>query len=167
MPAAVRLALIIVLATAGTAAADPLWDAELRLGYGVALGGGGEMTSTRPTPLTISALGSFLLREDPALSAYGGLVVETLDRNSVGGLAGFKIRPGNTGTRLMAGGVAMSKPKTLWGASAGGGYCGHASTGIAMCGDVMLTSFFAGTDLAPGHTVTQVQLELGVVFDAL
>jgi hypothetical protein len=167
MRGAVRLALIIVLATAGTAAADPLWDAELRLGYGVALGGGGEMTSTRATPLTISAIGSFLLRDDPALSAYGGLVVETLDRNSVGGLAGFKLRPGHGNVRLMAGGVAMSKPKTLWGASAGGGYCGHASPGFAMCGDVMLTSFFAGTDLAPGHTVTQIQLQLGLVFDAL
>lgn len=162
-----RLALIIVVASAGIASADPLWDAELRLGYGVALGGGGEMTTTRPTPLTVSALGSFLLREDPALSAYGGLVVETLDRNSVGGLAGFKLRPGHGNVRLMAGGEALSRPKTLWGASAGAGYCGHASTGVAMCGDVMLTSFFFGTDLAPGHTVTQFQLQLGVVFDAL
>ena len=35
-----------------------------------------------------------------------------------------------------------------------------------ICGDVQLTTFFAGTDLAKDHTVTEVQLGFGVVFDA-
>jgi hypothetical protein len=149
------------------ASAEPLWDAELRLGYGLALSGNGQMTTARTTPLTIAAVGSYLLREDPALSAYGGLVVETLDRNSLGGLAGVKVAPAHSHLRLMAGGIALARPRTLWGTSASGGVCGRAAPGIAMCGDVVLTGYFAGTDLAPGHTVTQVQLQLGVVFDAL
>jgi len=161
------LALACLVVLLRTASAEPLWDAELRLGYGLALSGSGQMSTTRATPLTIAAVGSFLLREDPALSAYGGFVVETLDRNSLGALAGVKIAPPHSHLRLMAGGIALARPRTLWGADASGGLCGRAAPGIAMCGDVVLTSYFAGTDLAPGHTVTEVQLQLGVVFDAL
>ena len=71
------------------------------MGYGVAMGGGGGMTSTRATPLTLGALGSVAVNDDPKLSGYGGLVVETLDRNSVGTLFGVKLTPDDGKLRLI------------------------------------------------------------------
>lgn len=157
----------LVLAASPPARADevpPLWEAELRLGYGVALGGSGDMTSSRTSPLTITALGAVAIDADPPLSAFGGLVVETLDRNSVGGTAGVRLGLGPL--RLAGGGTVLIAPDTLWGATASTGACRRVAKRLAACGDVVLTSFFAGGDLAPGHTVTQVQAVLGMVFDA-
>jgi len=162
----VRYLLVLVL-LCSRVGADPLWDAELRLGYGVAVGGGGGMTSTRPTPLTVAGLGSMVFDDEPRLSGYGGVTVETLDRNSIGTLFGVKIAPEGSHLRLSGGGTWVVAPKTLWGATASGGACGHVSRGTGLCGDVVLTSYLAGTDLAKGRTVTQVQLAIGLVFDAL
>ena len=159
--------LLVILALCSDVGADPLWDAEVRLGYGVAVGGGGGMSSTRPTPLSLAAIGSMLVNEEPALSGYGGVVVETLDRNSIGMLAGVKLAPDGSHLRLMGGGTWVFAPLTLWGATASGGGCGHVSHGMGMCGDLLITSYFAGTDLVKGRTVTQVQLAVSMVFDAL
>ncbi len=159
------LVVLAVLAGAASAAADPLWEAELRMGYGVALGGGGGMTSARPTPLTLAATAAVAVVEEPAISSFGGLTVETLDRNSVGVVFGVRLAPRSSPVRLTAGGTWVFAPYTLWGATASGGLC-RRSRGIGVCGDVQLTSYLAGTDLAAGHTVTQVQLVLGIVFDA-
>ena len=147
--------------------ADPLWDAEVRVGYGVAVGGSGAMTSTRPTPLTLAALGSIAIVEEPAVSAYGGLIVETIDRNAAGTMFGFKLRPHDSRVRLAIGGAWIFAPYKLWGATASGGMCGHQSPSLSVCGHVQLTTYVGGTDLAPGHTVTQAQLVIGLVFDAL
>ncbi|HUJ57884.1 MAG TPA: hypothetical protein VLX92_05315 [Kofleriaceae bacterium] len=157
-----------VLVLCAQASADPLWDAEVRLGYGVAMGGGGGMTSTRASPLSIAALGSVAFDDDPHLSGYGGATFETLDRNSIGTLFGVKLQPHDSMLRFTGGGTWIFAPYTLWGATASAGACHHkAGGGLGLCGDVLLTSYFAGTDLAPHHTVTQLQLTLGVVFDAL
>lgn len=166
MPRRVR-SLLLILAWCSRVGADPLWDAEVRLGYGVAVGGGGGMTSTRPTPLSIAAIGSVLVNEEPALSGYGGLTVETLDRNSIGVLGGVKLSPQGSPLRLMGGGTWVFAPLTLWGVTASGGACGHVSRGMGMCGDLLVTGYFAGTDLEKGRTVTQVQLAVSMVFDAL
>ncbi len=154
-----------VLALLGsTASADPLWDAELRIGYGVATGGSG-MTTTRPTPLTITALTHIAVEDDPPLAGYGGVTVETLDRNSVGAVFGVKLAAGKH-LRLAGGGTYIVAPYTLWGATASAGACGHATSAMSACGDLQLTTYFAGSDLADGHTVTQLQLVFGIVFDA-
>jgi hypothetical protein len=34
-----------------------------------------------------------------------------------------------------------------------------------VCGDAQVTAYFAGTDLAPGHTVLQAQLVIGFAFE--
>jgi len=131
VPSRVRT-LLLILALCSRVGADPLWDAEVRLGYGVAVGGGGGMTSTRPTPLSIAVLGSVLVNEEPMLSGYGGLTVETLDRNSIGVLGGVKLVPQGSPLRLMGGGTWVFAPLTLWGATASGGACGHVSHGMGM-----------------------------------
>ena len=118
------------------------------MGYGVAMGGGGGMTSTRATPLTLGALGSVAVNDDPKLSGYGGLVVETLDRNSVGTLFGVKLTPDDGKLRLMGGGTWIMAPRTLWGATASGGVCRHVAHGMGACGDLLLTAYLAGTDLS-------------------
>ena len=158
--------LLLLVLLCSRVGADPLWDAEVRLGYGVAVGGGGGMTSTRATPLTIAALGSVAVEEEPHLSAYGGITAETLDRSSVGALAGVKLAP-TAHVRLTGGGAWIAAPYTLWGATGSIGTCGHMSRGMGLCGDVLLTSYFSGSDLPKGRSVTQFQLALGMVFDAL
>ena len=143
----------------------PIYEAELRLGYGIAVGGGGGMTSTRPTPLTIAGTGSVAINDQPHLAAYGGATLETLDRNAVGAITGIRLAPNRT-LRLAAGAEYIFAPYTLWGATGSVGAC-HGFGRLAMCADLQLTAYFAGTDLADGRTVTHVQGVLGMVFDAL
>jgi hypothetical protein len=51
--------------------------------------------------------------------------------------------------------------------TASGGACKRMSRLLNLCGDAQLTAYFAGSDLADGRTVTQFQLVLGALFDAL
>ncbi len=148
------------------AAADSLWQAEVRAGYGIAVGGSGARMSTRATPLTLAAIASFAFNEEPPLWGYGGLIVETLDRNAAGVVFGVRVSPRDS-LRLSVGGTWLVAPYTLFGVTASAGSCRRALPHADVCGDVQLTEYIAGSDLAEGHTVTQVQLVVGVVFDAL
>jgi hypothetical protein len=181
------LAMMILIGTAGTAAADepkkdskapvkekeleplpPLYSIELRFGKGIEMGGSGEMTTTRGTPLNVSAIVAIAINESPWINAYGGMSAEIVDRNAVGAVAGVQLPVRGTGIRVSAGGTYMFSPFTLWGASAAVGGCTRGKFGqLGLCGDVELTSFFAGTDLADGKMVTQIQVRMGVTFDAL
>ncbi|MBC7978650.1 MAG: hypothetical protein H7138_27000, partial [Myxococcales bacterium] len=58
-------------------------------------------------------------------------------------------------------------PDSLLGATASGGLCRRQTRSIGLCGDLQVTAYFAGGDLAEGRTVTQIQLVLGAVFDVL
>ena len=147
--------------------APPLWSVELSFGKGVEMGGGGEMTTTRGGPLTVSATVAIAIRDEPWLNAYGGMVAELIDRNAVGAAAGIQLPVHGTPLRLSGGATYMFSPFTLWGASAAVGGCARKLGQLKLCGDVELTAFFAGTDLAEGRTITQVQVKLGVAFDAL
>lgn len=160
------LAPLAPLGASRPAAADPLWGAEVRAGYGVSLSGSGAGMSTRPTPLTLVAIASFAFNEEPPLAGYGGLLVETLDRNAVGTVFGVTLSPHDSRLRLSAGGSTLVAPYTLWGATASAGACMHATSQTRLCGDLQLTAYFAGSDLADGHTVTQMQFVVGMVFDA-
>lgn len=148
------------------ARAEPLVEAGLGLGWGLALGGGAGQMTTKLTALTLQATGSIAIEEDPRLAGFGGLVVETLGRSAVGGMLGARLHPGAGQLRLAGGATILAAPYTLYGAFASGGTC-TGGKAIRYCGDLQLTSFFAGSDLADGHTVTQVQLVAGAVFDAL
>jgi hypothetical protein len=159
--------IVLVATLSDSAAGEPLWQAELRLGYGIAVGGNGARMSTRPTPLTVAADVVFAVNDDPPLSGYGGLVLETLDRNAVGSVFGVQLRPHGSRLRFTGGGVWLVAPYMLFGATASGGACMRAVGLLQVCGDVQLTAYVAGDDLADGRTVTQAQLMLGLVFDAL
>ena len=161
----VRSLLFLVLCTT-TAAAEPLGEAEVRFGYGLSIAGRGEMTSRRASPLTITATGSVRTSYEPPLAVYGGLVVETLDRTSAGGVAGIRLQPQGAWWRLAAGGVAIVAPETLWGPSVSGGVCKRTSSSTRLCADAQLTAYFGGDDLAEGQVVTHVQLVGSVVVDA-
>jgi hypothetical protein len=161
------LAALAALRPGVIAAADPLWQAEARAGYGIAMGGSGSGMSTRATPLTLAAIVAFAFQDDPPLAGYGGLLVETLDRNAVGTMFGVTLAPHGSRLRLSGGGAWLIAPYSLIGATASGGMCLRQTSRLGLCGDVQLTAYFAGSDLADGHTVTQAQLVFGVVFDAL
>jgi hypothetical protein len=165
----IALALLIPAAALAprVSAADALWEAELRAGYGISVGGAGEQMSARATPLTLEATVAFAVNEDPPLSGYGGLTVETLDRNSVGTVGGIILTPHDSHLRLAAGGVYIFAPYTLWGASASLGLCFPMTPRTKLCGAVEATAYFAGSDLPDGRTVTDGKLVLGVGFDAL
>lgn len=158
---------LLLSATAHASPADEtLGEAELRLGYGIAVGGGeGGMTTKRPTPLTITALGAIATSDEPHTSAFGGFVIETLDRSSVGVTAGVRLQP-TRAIRLAAGGTWMFAPYTLWGATGSVGACARGKAKLGLCGDVQLTTYFAGTDLTDGRATTQIQAVVGMTFDA-
>ncbi|CAN5569432.1 hypothetical protein BH11MYX1_BH11MYX1_41970 [soil metagenome] len=175
-----RLALVTMLLVAGTAHADPvtvyapaatttpprssLWNAEMRLGYGVQITSGDGMTAPRSAPLTIEADAAFLLQDQPRLFGYAGGIAETLDRSAIGGSGGVELEQGPM--RMRGGAVYFFAPYTLFGVTASAGGCRHVgSGGTRACLDLALTEYFAGTDLVKGHATTQVQLVFGMVFD--
>jgi hypothetical protein len=158
---------MIILLTSTTAAhADSLWEAEVRAGYGIAVGGNGDMVAARSSPLTLAATASIAVNEDPLLFGFGGVSIETLDRGSIGALGGIRLQSASSPLRFATGGSYVFAPKTMWGAFASGGACHRTSTTMKVCGDLMVTSYFEGTDLPTGHTVTEAQLVLGMVLDA-
>jgi hypothetical protein len=150
-----------------SAAADPLWQIELRGGYGVALSGSGDQMTMRATPLTVEAVASFAFNDTPPLAGYAGLIAETLDRNAMGTVFGVTLSPGGGRVRLSGGGVWIAAPYTLWGATASLGACLGATSHMRLCGDLRLTSYFAGSDLGDGRVVNEGQVVAGVAFDAL
>jgi hypothetical protein len=182
----VRSSIVIGLAVlVGVAEADtppPLYGVELKVGYGVEMGGNGAGVSSssksmtdapsssgmvaKTTPITISGILAIAIREQPWINAYGGMVAETIDRNAIGAVAGLQLPISGTPLRVAGGATYMFAPFTLWGATASVGTCKRFSK-LGICGDLQLTSYFAGTDLADGRTVTQVQAAIGVVFDAM
>lgn len=172
-PPALRLlaALAALAAWIAPASASPadesLWQLEVRAGYGLALGGSGEAMSRRLTPLTLSADIAVAVMDEPRLAGYGGLVVETLDRNAAGAVFGVELHPHHSRLHLAGGGTWLVAPYTLYGPTATAGACFHASPGIGVCTDLQITAFIGGSDLPDGTTVTQAQLALGLVFDAL
>jgi len=148
-------------------AADPLWQLELHAGYGLTFGGGGNEVRWRTTPLTLTAIAAIAVAEDPAIAGYGGLIVETLDRNAAGAVFGVELHPHGSRLHFAGGGSYLVAPYTLWAATASAGACVHTSPVVGLCGDVQLTAFIAGSDLPDGVAATQIQAVLGVVFDAL
>lgn len=158
--------LLASIAASRPGAADPLWWGELRTGYGVAVSGSGSAMSVQSTPVTLAAIVSFAFNVDPPLSGYGGLLVETFDRNAAGAVFGVTLSPRDTPLRLSAGAAWLVAPYTLWGATASAGVCMHAATHVRLCADLQLTAYVGGSDLGEGRTVTQAQLVGGVAFDA-
>ncbi|MEJ7604263.1 MAG: hypothetical protein WKG01_40760, partial [Kofleriaceae bacterium] len=129
----------VVILLPGVAGAEPepsLWEAELRVGFGVAVTGGTEMSSTSTTPLGLTAIGALAIRDEPRVYAFGGITAETLDRNAVGVTAGVRFQPSGGVLRLAAGGTWMFAPETLWGAVGSAGVC-HRGT-VGLCIDVQL-----------------------------
>lgn len=57
--------MVAALGSRSRAAAEPLWQAELRAGYGIAVSGSGLEMTRRPTPLTLAAIASFSCSETP------------------------------------------------------------------------------------------------------
>ncbi len=161
-----RLFAVPILAVlAAPAGAQPLWEAELRVGYGVAMGKETDMsTAHRTTPLTLEATGAIAISDEPEVSTYGGILVETVQHNSFGFVGGIKLRVPEMPVRLSAGAIWAYAPATKWGVSASGGVCKERGA-LALCGDLQLTNYFAGDAIDAGHTVTEVQLVLGVGFD--
>ena len=161
-----RALLALLLCTTAAAAEPALGEAEVRFGYGLALAKRGEMSVRRASPLTITATGSVRTSYEPPLAVWGGLVVETIDRTSVGGVAGVRLQPEDAMWRLAVGGVAIVAPETLFGPSASGGLCMRSSKTTHLCADAQLTAYLGGDDLADGQVVTHVQLVGSVVVDA-
>src|SRR6188768_3043022 len=119
-----RLALCIVAVLGAPAAAQPLWEAELRVAYGVAMGKETDMAeSHRTTPLTLEATGAVAVSDEPEISTYGGITVETVQHNTFGFVGGIKLRVPDMPVRLAAGALWIYAPGTRWGVSASGGVC--------------------------------------------
>ncbi len=157
-------ALVVVMAMASTARAEPsLGSAEMRLSYGLAAGGGSGRSSLGATPLVLSLGGSMAIREQPRVSGFAAIVVETFDRTGAGGEAGLMLTPG-AHLRLRAGVIGIAAPYTIWGGATGASVCWPVA-GVRACGDLSVDVLVGGTDLPSGSALLQVRLGLGAVFD--
>jgi hypothetical protein len=141
---------------------EPLWEAELQLGYGMSQRSSAEMTDTGLGPMSFAAIGAVAVNQEPSVFAFGGLVGEAIGRTAVGVTSGVRMTLPELPIRFGGGGVWMVAPRTLWGATASAGAClGKGKLGL--CGDVQLTAYFAGTALPKDELELQVGLVVGVV----
>lgn len=156
------LGVAILVATITPCWGDPgpeahLVEGEARVGYG-----GG---------ITLQTIGAVAINEEPALSAFGGLVVDFRDgKTAVGATGGVRVNPNHGPFRFGAGGTYLHSPETMWGATASAGACKAMFAPLRICGDVQLTTYFAGSALMGAGeptSITQIQAVLGVAFDAL
>ena len=147
-------------------APEPPWSAEVSLGYGAALGGGAGGMVARPSPMVLTLGGAVMIRSEPAVAAHGALVLETLDRSAVGAMGGVRLTGLGGGLRIGVDGIGLVAPYTLWGIALRAGRCVGLRPSMRLCADLGLTTYVAGSDLGPGQTTSQLQLHLGVAFDA-
>ncbi len=165
-PAFLLVALVSGLVPVRALAERPLVLAEGRVGAGVALGGGAGGQVWRAAPVTVGALAEVAVRSQPWTSLYGVALVETGHRVGVGCGGGIRVRPGSGELRLAVGARTLFAPYTLLGVSAGIGSCRNV-LGVQVCGDIEGNAFFFGSDLPEDRVATQLQLVLGLAFDAL
>lgn len=141
---------------------EPMWEAEVSLGYGISKRASEEMTESMKGPLSFAALGAIAISEDPHAYAIGGLVGEALERYAIGVTAGARLQIPGTPVRFTGAGVYMAAPKTLWGASAAAGACLGKGT-IGLCADLQVTAYVAGTGLPTDELELQAAFVVGVV----
>lgn len=123
------------------------------------------MTTMRTSPLVLQAQGAVAFSDEPRLLGYGGVTVEAVNRNSIGAIFGVQFAPSDSRFRLSGGATAIFAPYSLYGATASGGMCQRWTRSMKLCGDAVLTTYFAGTDLVPHQTENQIQLVIGIQFD--
>jgi hypothetical protein len=156
------LALLGVL-PAPVSADDALASAELRVGYGLATGGGAGRASVRGSPLVLTVAGALAIRDQPRVSGYGGLIIETLDRTGAGGEAGLMLTP-DDGLRVRAGVIAVAAPYTIWGAVIGASVCRRFGD-MRGCADLSGDFLVGGTDLPEKTVAFQLLAGVGMVLD--
>lgn len=160
-PVRTAILLLLVPTIAVAEPAHPLWEAELQVGYGITKHTDEGMSHSAVGPMSFAALASIAINEEPRAYAVGGLVGETLERDAIGVTAGARLVVPNTPVRVTGAGVWMVAPKTLWGASAAAGACWGQGT-LALCADVQMTAYVAGTALPKDELELQFAFVIGV-----
>ncbi len=158
-----RIVALALGVASGTARADALGAAEVRVAYGLASGGGAGHAALRTSPLVLAVGGNLAVHDQPRVHAYAGLVVETLDRTGAGGEAGAMLVAGQ-GLRVRAGIVAIAEPYTIWGGSAAAVMCRRAG-GPEVCGHLTGNVLVGGTDLPAGNAALQLLVGVAMSFD--
>jgi hypothetical protein len=144
------------------AGAEPsILSVEPRIGKGVALGGGSGEGHARLSPLTLGILVDYAFNAEPWISFYAGPFAEVLDRGSIGGMAGFRFRPGAGRPRLAVGGTGIFVPFTLYGVTASVGTVIDLFA-LPLSFDIEGAAFFAGSDLPEGTVAGQLRLVIGI-----
>ncbi len=144
----------------------PLIAVEGRVGYGMAFGGGAGVSVERWSPVTLSGLVETAVWSDPWASIFGGVAVEGHGRGAAGAIGGLRLRPTRGQLRLSGGLAAMFFPETAFGPMASGGTCWGLGA-MNLCGDVEATMYVIGSDIPDQRVAGQIQLVVGVGFDAL
>jgi len=132
---------------------------------GVEMGGASQM-AMRASAMSIGARVGIAINDEPATWAVIGAMTETGGRQSTGLLAGLRLLPGGP-WRLGAAALYAPRPSSLFGAVASVGACARATGAMHLCGDLESTFLVGGAGLPGGRTVTELQLVLGVRFDAM
>ena len=144
----------------------PLIAVEGRVGYGMAFGGGAGVSVERWSPVTLSGLVETAVWSYPWASIFGGVAVEGHGRGAAGAIGGLRLRPTRGQLRLSGGLAAMFFPETAFGPMASGGTCWGLGA-MNLCGDVEATMYVIGSDIPDQRVAGQIQLVVGVGFDAL
>lgn len=142
--------------------AEPLGTVELRVGGGLAVGGGEGVATMKMSPVYVGVYASAAVNAEPWTWIRGGVFVETYDRAAVGATLGPRIALG----RWTAGaaGTAVIAPFTLYGGSAQ--LTRRLGSGLAIVPGLELNVFPFGDDLPEGRVLSEVLLTLGFEVDA-
>jgi len=174
MRSAKLLVLAALLSIAPHAHAIPkgsLFGLDLQLSAGLGLAGSHGHTAMRLAPETLRFTGEYAISEAPSVSIFGGLYAEGVDRFGLGLQVGARWHPlgWRHGMRLGASLVGMVVPYTLFGVTVEGGHCikVEAKDRFRPCIDAQAVVFFVGNDLPKSGVAAQLNLLLGVHFNAL
>ena len=137
---------------------------EARVGQGISVGGGAGQAAWRLSPTTVSAIAEIAIREQPWTTAYGGIVWEGGRRASVGGTLGIRVLPFGAGLRLGGGALVILAPNTALGMTASVGRCWGED--VKFCSDIEGAVFPWGTDVPEDRVAGQIQIVMGVAFEA-
>jgi hypothetical protein len=148
--------------TAQPVRAEPLGTVEMRVGGGMAIGGGEGEATMKVAPVYVGVYTSVAVRQYPWTWLRGGVFVETYDRAAVGATIGPRVALGRwTGG---VAGTAVIAPFTLYGGSAQ--IARRLGKDTSIVPGLELNVFPFGDDLPGGRVLTEVLLTVGFEISA-
>lgn len=136
---------------------------------GIAIGGGGDKTTTRLAPVWVTGQFEVNVSDQPRLGVLLGADLEVRGRIGFGGEGGLRLRSAGGRFRVAAKAKYLFAPYSLGGGGLEVGLCLRPGfmAPARLCTDLRATAFIFGDDLPENQVVAHIDLALGIEFDVL